>query len=117
MPVEGVAAIGGTVGGVRQTGYLADPAAVAPGASALGAGAVGGTGATGFAESLASAVDGAQALQGESKTLAMQAITGDLNDIHQAMLASSRAAVTLEMVATVRNKGVEAFNEIMRMQA
>jgi len=25
--------------------------------------------------------------------------------------------VTLELMATVRNKGVDAFNEIMRMQA
>jgi flagellar hook-basal body complex protein FliE len=114
MPVEGVAAIGGGVNGVQQTGYLSDAASVSGGASVAGAGAAGGAG---FANALASAVDGAQALQGESKTLAMQAITGDLNDIHQAMLASSRAAVTLELVATVRNKGVEAFNEIMRMQA
>jgi flagellar hook-basal body complex protein FliE len=33
------------------------------------------------------------------------------------MIASTRAAVTLELVAAVRNKGVDAFNEIMRMQA
>jgi flagellar hook-basal body complex protein FliE len=115
MPVEGVAALGGGVGGVRQTGYLAEATDVA-GASGAGA-ATGATGATEFGNALAGAVDGAQALQGESKTLAMRAITGDLTDIHQAMLASSRAAVTLELVATVRNKGVEAFNEIMRMQA
>lgn len=44
-------------------------------------------------------------------------MTGDLDDIHSAMIASSRAAVTLELVAAVRNKGVDAFNEIMRMQA
>ena len=33
------------------------------------------------------------------------------------MIASSRASVTLELVAAVRNKGVDAFTEIMRMQA
>jgi flagellar hook-basal body complex protein FliE len=116
MPVDGVAAIGGGVSGVRQTGYVADAAGVG-GEAATALTGSGGTGATGFANALAGAVDGAQSLQGESKTLAMRAITGDLTDIHQAMLASSRAAVTLELVATVRNKGVEAFNEIMRMQA
>lgn len=79
--------------------------------------AAGGTGAVGFAAALAGAVDGAQALQAESKTLAIRAVTGDLTDIHQATLASTRAAVTLELVAAVRNKGVDAFNEIMRMQA
>ncbi|WP_350348558.1 flagellar hook-basal body complex protein FliE [Agromyces sp. G08B096] len=116
MPVEAVAAAASGAAGVTQTGYLADPAG-ATGARASGADAVNPAGATGFAQALAGAVDGAQALQGESKQLAMRAITGDLTDIHQATLASSRAAVTLELVAAVRNRGVEAFNEIMRMQA
>ena len=31
-------------------------------------------------------------------------------------IAATRAQVTLELVAAVRNKGVDAFNEIMRMQ-
>ena len=31
--------------------------------------------------------------------------------------AVNGAQVTLELVAAVRNKGVDAFNEIMRMQA
>jgi flagellar hook-basal body complex protein FliE len=44
-------------------------------------------------------------------------VTGDLDDIHAATLASMRAQVTLELVAAVRNKGVDAFSEIMRMQA
>jgi flagellar hook-basal body complex protein FliE len=70
-----------------------------------------------FAASLTGAVDNVQQLQSTSKSLAVQAVTGDLNDIHKATLASSRAQVTLELVAAVRNKGVDAFNEIMRMQA
>jgi flagellar hook-basal body complex protein FliE len=70
-----------------------------------------------FASSLTGAVDNLSAMQSESKTLAVQAVTGDLDDIHNAAIASSRASITLELVAAVRNKGVEAFNEIMRMQA
>ncbi|WP_435415183.1 flagellar hook-basal body complex protein FliE [Ruicaihuangia caeni] len=71
----------------------------------------------GFAAALGRAVDGTQALQAESKTLAIKAVTGELTDIHAATIASSRAQVTLELVAAIRNKGVDAFNEIMRMQA
>jgi len=97
----------GAVQGVRGTGYLVETDAAA---ASVDAGA-------GFGATLASAVDGAQALQGQSKALAIQAVTGDLTDIHDATLASTRAAVTLELVAAVRNKGVDAFNEIMRMQA
>lgn len=70
-----------------------------------------------FATSMTSAIDELQGLQKESDSLKVAAVTGDLEDIHAAMIASTRAAVTLELVAAVRNKGVDAFNEIMRMQA
>ncbi|WP_303708575.1 MULTISPECIES: flagellar hook-basal body complex protein FliE [Microbacterium] len=72
---------------------------------------------TAFANSVTGAIDELRSLQSESDTLKVAAVTGDLDDIHAAMIASSRAAVTLELVAAVRNKGVDAFNEIMRMQA
>jgi flagellar hook-basal body complex protein FliE len=83
------------------------------------------TGATGassvsgatFGATMTGAVEGLQQLQSESKTLAVKAVTGDLTDIHDATIAATRAQVTLELVSAVRNKGVDAFNEIMRMQA
>ncbi|ROP66940.1 flagellar hook-basal body complex protein FliE [Curtobacterium sp. PhB115] len=80
-------------------------------------GAAGATDGSGFAASLTGAVDGLQALQSDSKTLALKAVTGNLDDIHDATIAATRAQVTLELVSAVRNKGVDAFNEIMRMQA
>ena len=93
------------VQGVVGTGYVTPPTGAAQ------------TDGAGFGVQLGSAVDNLQQLQSESKNLAIKAVTGDLEDIHTAMIASTRAAVTLELVAAVRNKGVEAFNEIMRMQA
>ena len=90
---------------VAATGYL--PAVAATPA----------TDGSAFASLLTGAVDNAQQLQATSNELAVKAVTGDLNDIHTATLASTRAQVTLELVAAVRNKGVDAFNEIMRMQA
>jgi flagellar hook-basal body complex protein FliE len=94
----------GAVSGVTPTGYLQKtntPEGVGGGA---------------FGEAMTNAVDNAQSLSSTSKTMAMQAITGDLNDIHNATIASTRAQVTLELVTAMRNKGVDAFNEIMRMQ-
>jgi len=70
-----------------------------------------------FAASLTGAVDELRGLQSEADALKVAAVTGDLDDIHAAMIASTRASVTLELVAAVRNKGVDAFTEIMRMQA
>lgn len=90
---------------VTATGYL--PAPKAPDAAD----------GSSFAASLTGAVDNLQGLQSTSKSLAVQAVTGDLTDIHAATLAATRAQVTLELVSTIRNKGVEGFNEIMRMQA
>ncbi|MET3637028.1 flagellar hook-basal body complex protein FliE [Curtobacterium oceanosedimentum] len=107
-----------------MTRAFAGAADAATGAGALGGAAGAGAGAVqptaggdGFAASLGNAVDGLQQLQSNSKTLALKAVTGNLDDIHDATIASTRAQVTLELVAAVRNKGVDAFNEIMRMQA
>jgi len=70
-----------------------------------------------FASSITGAIDELRSMQSESDALKVAAVTGDLDDIHASMIASTRAAVTLELVAAVRNKGVDAFTEIMRMQA
>jgi flagellar hook-basal body complex protein FliE len=82
-----------------------------------GTAATTGTGGSGFATAMTGAVDELQQLQSTSNDLAVKAVTGNLSDIHNATIASTRAQVTLELVAAVRNKGVDAFNEIMRMQA
>ena len=62
-------------------------------------------------------MDNLQQLQSTSHELAVSAVTGNLDDINNATLAANRAQVTLELMATVRNTCVDAFNEIMRMQA
>jgi flagellar hook-basal body complex protein FliE len=110
--IGSIGSVGGAglgVQGVQGTGYLDRTTAVG--------GAAGATSGGSFATSLTGAVDNLQQLQSTSKELAVSAVTGNLDDIHAATLASSRAQITLELVAAVRNKGVDAFNEIMRMQA
>jgi flagellar hook-basal body complex protein FliE len=82
-----------------------------------GASAAASTGASAFATALGGAVDNLQAMQANSDTLAITAVTGNLDDIHTATIAATRAEVSLELAAAVRNKAVDAFNEIMRMQA
>jgi flagellar hook-basal body complex protein FliE len=72
---------------------------------------------SGFGTAMTGAVDNLQQLQSVSNTQAVQAVTGNLDDIASATIAATRAQVSLELVAAVRNKGVDAFNEIMRMQA
>ena len=71
--------------------------------------------ADGFASILASSIDSLQGTQKTADTLATQAATGDLKDVHDYMIASTEASLATEMVVTIKNKAVEAFNEIMRM--
>ncbi|RKR75570.1 flagellar hook-basal body complex protein FliE [Frondihabitans australicus] len=85
--------------------------------AANGLDATQGTGDTASASSFGSVIDGLQSLQGQSESLAVKAVTGNADDVHTATIAATRAQVTLELVSAVRSKAVDAFNEIMRMQA
>ena len=77
------------------------------------------TGSSGvdFANILGSGLENLQALQTRSDDLAVQAATGSLTDVHDYMIASSEASLATELTVAVRNKALDAFNEIMRMQA
>lgn len=62
--------------------------------------------------------DGLSNLEGLDRTAqgkAVQAATGDLTDVHDYVIAATQAQVATELTTTVRNKALEAFNEIMRM--
>ncbi|MET0724737.1 MAG: flagellar hook-basal body complex protein FliE [Leifsonia sp.] len=103
-----------TIPAVGAIGQIAQTAIVQPSKPVE---ATSGTGDGAFPAAMTGAVDELQKLQATSDTLSIAAVTGDLSDIHSATIAATRAQVTLELVAAVRNKGVDAFNEIMRMQA
>jgi flagellar hook-basal body complex protein FliE len=71
---------------------------------------------TGFDDVLIGGLQDLHALQQNTDALAVQAATGDLKDVHDYMIASTRSGVAAEMTVAVRNRAVEAFSEIMRMQ-
>ncbi len=97
---------------IGPIGPVTPVASVAPG---TGAGAV--TGASGaFASQLAQGLDKLQQIQGTADDLAVKAATGTLSDPSQYMIASTQAALATELTTAVRDKAVDAFNEIMRMQ-
>lgn len=70
---------------------------------------------TGFGNALTSAVDNLTAVQGKADNLAVQAATGTLQNPHDYLIAATEASLTTQMTVAVRNKAIEAFNEIMRM--
>jgi flagellar hook-basal body complex protein FliE len=48
--------------------------------------------------------------------LGQQLATGQLNDVHVYMAAASKAELAVQMTVAIRDKAVEAYQEIMRMQ-
>jgi flagellar hook-basal body complex protein FliE len=62
------------------------------------------------------ALDNLQASQDSADSLAQAAATGNLTDIHNYTIAATEASITTELTVAVRDRAVEAFNEIMRMQ-
>ena len=47
----------------------------------------------------------------------MQAVTGNLSDVHTYTIAATEAKLAVELTAAVRDKAVGAFTTIMQMQA
>ena len=91
------------------------PTAYVPSVLPAGTSAAGATDGA-FASTLSSSVDSLQAMQANTDQLALKAVTGNLSDVHDYTIAATESAVAMELTATIRNKAIDAFSEIMRMQ-
>jgi flagellar hook-basal body complex protein FliE len=87
-----------------------------PAAGAAGAAGAAAVAKPDFGSMGASGLEKLQSAQATSDNLAVKATTGDLTDIHDYMIAANEASVATQLTVAVRNKAVEAFTEIMRMQ-
>jgi flagellar hook-basal body complex protein FliE len=54
--------------------------------------------------------------QKTAEVMSEKLITGDVQDIHQVMIAKQKANLSLQLTVEVRNKVIESYQEIMRMQ-
>jgi flagellar hook-basal body complex protein FliE len=93
-----------------------NPAAGAANAASSVAGTAATNGSGDFGNVIASALDGLQGVQSNADGLAVKAATGDLNDVHDYMIAASEASLATEFTVALRDRAVEAFNQIMGMQ-
>ena len=96
-----------SVSGLLQAGNMTGTA------GPPGAGAASGVD---FANSLTSALDELAKVHQVADDLSLQAATGDLQAVQDMVIATTEAQLMTELVVNVRNKAVEAFNDIMRMQ-
>lgn len=55
-------------------------------------------------------------LQSEADALASKLMVGEQVDLHQVMIAAEQANLALQLTVQIRNKIIEAYQEISRMQ-
>jgi flagellar hook-basal body complex protein FliE len=71
----------------------------------------------GFADHLKATVRTTNVLQHKSANAQVELATGRNGNIHETMLAMSKASISFQMLMEVRNKVVSAYQEVMRMQS
>jgi len=98
MPISPI-----SVGGILQTGNATAAPSTAGGGQS-------------FASTLADQLDKVSDAQANADQLALQAATGDLQAIQDYTVAATEAQLMTQLTVAIRNRAVEAFNEIMRMQ-
>lgn len=69
-----------------------------------------------FGQFLSEAITDVNELQQTAHHASIDLAAGKVQDIAQVMVASEKATVALQLTMQVRNKVVDAYQEIMRMQ-
>ncbi|MCK6526996.1 flagellar hook-basal body complex protein FliE [Myxococcota bacterium] len=73
-------------------------------------------GGGGFADRVLESVRAVNEKQGEAGEAAMAMVTGQDVGIHEAMIALEEAGLAFKLMVQVRNKAIEAYQEVMRTQ-
>ena len=97
LPIQGISSIGSIP--------LSSPVK-APGASEAGS----------FQKVLSGAINGVEAMRNNADVQVQKFLSGDGQELHTAMIATQEAELSLELFQQVRNKVVQAYQEVMRMQ-
>ncbi|KAB2954399.1 flagellar hook-basal body complex protein FliE [Heliorestis acidaminivorans] len=69
-----------------------------------------------FSAFLKESLNSVNQLHAESNRQTEALVSGQTEDIHQVMIAAEKASIATSMTLQVRNKVMEAYQEIMRMQ-
>ena len=72
--------------------------------------------ANGFGNMLEGLVDTVSTKQAEASALTQRVLLGESDQLHQSVIAMQEASVAFTLMVEVRNKLVESYQELMRMQ-
>lgn len=69
-----------------------------------------------FGDILKESIDDANKIQKTSEKASVDIATGEVKDLHQAVIAIDKAALNMKLVLEIRNKALKAYNEISKTQ-
>lgn len=69
-----------------------------------------------FAETLKNAVNSVNEMQKQSDVGMQKLATGKSDNLHEVMIAAEKADIALKLMVQMRNKMIEAYQDIMKMQ-
>ena len=69
-----------------------------------------------FADALTESLSKVNDLQKEADVAIKDFVSGETGNIHETMIAVNKADLAFRLTMQVRNKIVEAYNEVLRMQ-
>ena len=70
----------------------------------------------GFAQLLSQKLGGVVDLQNQADAASQAVATGQSSDLAGATVAVEKASIAIDLVSAIRNKAVDAYQDIMRMQ-
>jgi|SRR5690606_1969716 len=68
-----------------------------------------------FSQALNDAIHKVNEAQVQSDIATEKLINGQADNLHDVMIAAEKAAITLQVTLEIRNKVIEAYQEVMRM--
>lgn len=72
--------------------------------------------AEGFGDTISSALEAVSGAEFAADTIAQDIATGGEASVQELMTSMTKAQLSVDLLVQVRNKAVEAYQEIMRMQ-
>ncbi len=84
--------------------------------SAYGAGNATGAPQANFANQLQNAMQEVQGLQVQRDEMVDDMVTGKSTEVHDVMIAAKESQLAFELLMEIRNKLLESYQELMRLQ-
>jgi flagellar hook-basal body complex protein FliE len=70
----------------------------------------------GFGKTLLQSLNKVNELQMEAEAAARDVAAGKTDELHRAVIAAEKAHLSLQLTIAIRNRALEAYQEVMRMQ-